>query len=277
MLPRSWARGRRSTSVAASCKASSTALRQQRNAANEKMAKLDKKSPEFAAARDELKALVERIKEGEARAREARGRSRAAAALRSRTRRTRAFPTGPSEADNPVLHTWGDEADVTRSRRSRTGSSATALGILDFEAGAEDHRRALHGAARRGVAAHARRSSTTCSICTRSARLRRGVAAGGRRVARRCAAPASCRSSRRICSSSSMPVGPDHVADNDLFLSPTAEVQVTNLHADQIFEPGELPTQLHRVLAVLPRRGRRRAARTRAASSASTSSTRSSS
>src|SRR5262249_33486187 len=38
-----------------------------------------------------------------------------------------------------------------------------------------------------------------------------------------------------------LPVGPDHVADNDLFLSPTAEVQVTNLHADQIFEPGELP------------------------------------
>jgi len=39
--------------------------RQQRNAANEKMAKLDKKSAEFAAARDELKALSGRIKDGE--------------------------------------------------------------------------------------------------------------------------------------------------------------------------------------------------------------------
>ena len=55
------------------------------------------------------------------------------------------------------------------------------------------------------------------------------------------------------------------IADNDLFLSPTAEVQVTNLHADQILEAGELPRTLLRVLAVLPRRGRRRAARTRAA------------
>jgi seryl-tRNA synthetase len=38
-----------------------------------------------------------------------------------------------------------------------------------------------------------------------------------------------------------LPESPDHVADNDLFLSPTAEVQVTNLYADHIFEPGELP------------------------------------
>src|SRR5512139_3595265 len=41
-------------------------IRQQRNAANEKMAKLDKKSAEFATARDEMKALATRIKEGEA-------------------------------------------------------------------------------------------------------------------------------------------------------------------------------------------------------------------
>jgi len=39
--------------------------RSQRNAANEKMAKLDKKSPEFVTARDEMKALATRIKEGE--------------------------------------------------------------------------------------------------------------------------------------------------------------------------------------------------------------------
>ena len=41
-------------------------LRQQRNAANERMAKLDKKSPEFASARDELRTLSGNIKDGEA-------------------------------------------------------------------------------------------------------------------------------------------------------------------------------------------------------------------
>ena len=38
-----------------------------------------------------------------------------------------------------------------------------------------------------------------------------------------------------------LPIGPDHVADNDLFLSPTAEVQVTNLHADEILDGATLP------------------------------------
>src|SRR5262245_58358028 len=41
-------------------------LRQARNAANETMAKLDKKSAEFAAAREEMKTLSTRIKDGEA-------------------------------------------------------------------------------------------------------------------------------------------------------------------------------------------------------------------
>ena len=55
-----------------------------------------------------------------------------------------------------------------------------------------------------------------------------------------------------------MPAGPDHVADNDLFLSPTAEVQVTNLHIDQILDARGAAAAVHRVLAVLSRRGRRR-------------------
>ncbi len=38
-----------------------------------------------------------------------------------------------------------------------------------------------------------------------------------------------------------IPTGPDHDPDNDLFLSPTAEVQVTNLLADEILEAADLP------------------------------------
>jgi seryl-tRNA synthetase len=38
-----------------------------------------------------------------------------------------------------------------------------------------------------------------------------------------------------------IPIGPDHHPDNDLFLSPTAEVQVTNLHMDQILDAADLP------------------------------------
>src|SRR5262245_25898525 len=41
-------------------------LRHQRKLANDKMAKLDKKSAEFVAARAELKGVSDRIKQGEA-------------------------------------------------------------------------------------------------------------------------------------------------------------------------------------------------------------------
>ena len=64
--------------------------------------------------------------------------------------------------------------------------------------------------------------------------------------------------------------------DNDHWLIPTAEVPVTNLYRDEILDEARLPICLTRLHALLPRRGRRRTARTRAASSASTSSTRSS-
>ena len=65
------------------------------------------------------------------------------------------------------------------------------------------------------------------------------------------------------------------VTRDELYLVPTAEVPVTNLHRDEILEAAELPIRYAAYIAVLPARGRARPARTRAASCASTSSTRS--
>ena len=47
------------------------------------------------------------------------------------------------------------------------------------------------------------------------------------------------------------------VPRDDLYLVPTAEVPVTNLHRDEIFEADQLPHPLRRLLALLPPRGRR--------------------
>ena len=55
-----------------------------------------------------------------------------------------------------------------------------------------------------------------------------------------------------------------HATRHDLYLIPTAEVPVTNLHRDEILTR-RAAAPLHRVHAVLPQRGRRRTARTRAA------------
>src|SRR3954447_19424399 len=81
-------------------------LRQQRNSANEKMAKLDKKSAEFVTARDEMKAIAGRIKEGEVE--QTSLEAEVEKILLSIPNAPHAsVPVGASEADNTVLHTWG--------------------------------------------------------------------------------------------------------------------------------------------------------------------------
>ena len=79
-------------------------LRQARNGANDKMARLDKKSPEFAAARDELKDLSGRIKSGEAEL--AALEAQCDAALINIPNAPHAsVPEGGGEGGNTVLHT----------------------------------------------------------------------------------------------------------------------------------------------------------------------------
>ena len=65
-----------------------------------------------------------------------------------------------------------------------------------------------------------------------------------------------------------------HCTEDELYLVPTAEVPVTNLHREEIVAPRPAAHPLCRLHAVLPPRGRRRRASARAGSSACTSSTR---
>ena len=131
---------------------------------------------------------------------------RAARCSRSRTRRTRACPTGTSEADNPVLHTWGDKPTFAFAPKPHW-EVGEALGILDFEAGAK-----IAGArftVLRGAASRLTRGAH--QLHARSARRRPATTRSGRRrscVARRCAAPASCRSSRQDLFKLAIPSGP---------------------------------------------------------------------
>ncbi|NVB79276.1 MAG: serine--tRNA ligase [Kofleriaceae bacterium] len=212
-------------------------LRQQRNAANEKMKSLDKKGAEFAAARDEMKAIATRIKEGEAEQ----------TALEAETEKLlmsipnaphSSVPVGTSEADNPVLHTWGEKPTFSFAPKPHW-ELGTSLGILDFESGAK-----ITGArftVLRGAASKLTRGLISYMI---DLHVQHGYdEIWPPAIVRR----ASLRGTGQLPKFEAdlfkleLPVGPDHVADNDLFLSPTAEVQLTNLYADHIFEPGELP------------------------------------
>jgi seryl-tRNA synthetase len=208
-----------------------------RNAANERMSKLDKKSDEFAAARDELKTLSSAIKEGETEL----------ATLESTSQQRllhipnaphASVPEGKSEADNIVLHVKGEKPTFAFQPKPHW-EIGEQLGILDFEAGAR-----IAGArftVLRGAASRLNRALLNYMLDLHTAHGYDEVWPPA--IVRR----ASLRGTGQLPKFEAdlfkldIAVGPDHVADNDLFLSPTAEVQVTNLHMDSIFEAGDLP------------------------------------
>jgi seryl-tRNA synthetase len=211
--------------------------RQHRNAANERMSKLDKKSADFASARDELKTLSGKIKEGEAEL--ARLEADAEAALLVIPNAPHAsVPTGAGEHDNPVLHTWGTKPTYTFQPKAHW-ELGEALGILDFNAGAK-----VSGArftVLRGAASKLTRGLISYMLDLHTQHgyeevwppaIVRGASLRGTGQLPKFAADLF---------KLEIAPGPDHDPDNDLYLSPTAEVQVTNLHADEILDAQTLP------------------------------------
>jgi seryl-tRNA synthetase len=212
-------------------------MRAESNAANQQMSKLDKKSPEFTEARDRLKALSARNKEGTAEL------DRLVADTESRLMGIPnaphpSVPDGTGEADNPVLHTWGTKPtyEFTPKPHWEIGE---ALGILDFEAGSRIA--ATRFTVLRGAASRLTRALINYMLDLHvtagyeevwpPAVVRRAALRGTGQL------PKFEQDLFRLAQET----GPDHEPDNDLFLSPTAEVQVTNLYMDQILDEESLP------------------------------------
>jgi seryl-tRNA synthetase len=210
--------------------------RAERNAANDGMAKLDKKSAEFATARDRLKQLSAEIKAGEAD--EAKLKADAEELLLGIPNAPHAsVPDGAGAADNPVVRVWGEPPRIASPRPH--WEIGEALGILDFDAGTR-----ITGArftVLRGWGARLTRALINYMIDLHVAQgydevwppamIKRAALRGTGQL------PKFEADLFKI----DLPPDPDRVADNDLFLSPTAEVQVTNLHMDTIFDAGTLP------------------------------------
>ena len=212
-------------------------FRSQRNAANEGMAKADKKSPQFGTMRDELKALSTRIKEGEAQLAILESQSEAEL-LNIPNAPHASVPDGASEADNPLLHTWGTKPSFAFQPKPHW-EVGEQLGILDFNAGGK-----ITGArftVLRNGASKLTRALINYMLDLHTTHGYSEVWPPAI-VARR-----SLRGTGQLPKFEDdlfklqLPPNPDHVAENDLFLSPTAEVQVTNLHADEILEGDQLP------------------------------------
>jgi seryl-tRNA synthetase len=212
-------------------------LRQQRNAANETMARLDKKSAEFAAARDGMKALASRIKEGEGELAQLEAVCEQHLLVIPNAPHA-SVPDGASEADNPVVATWGTKPVFSFTPRPHD-ELGRALGVFDFEGGAR-----IAGArftVLRGAASRLNRALLNYMMDLHTqhgyeeawppAIVRRAAMIGTGQL------PKFAEDVFRL----DIPVGPDHAAENDLFLSSTAEIQMTNLHMDQILDGDTLP------------------------------------
>ena len=212
-------------------------LRQARNQANEKMAKLDKKSDEFVAARDAMKALAGKIKDGEAELTKLETVSEQSLLVIPNAPDA-SVPDGASEADNPVTHVWGDKPvfDFAPKPHDELGRD---LGVFDFEGGAR-----ISGARFTVLRKAASRMTRALLSYMMDLHVEHGYEeAWPPAIVRRAALigtgqlPKFAEDMFKL----DIPVGPDHVPENDLFLSSTAEVQITNLHMDQILDVESLP------------------------------------
>ena len=203
-------------------------LRQERNAANDSMAKLDKKSPEFTAARDRLKELSQRIKQGEAEETQVADESRDLL-LGIPNAPHPSVPDGAGEADNRVVSTWGEKPAIASPRPH--WEIGEALGILDFEAGAR-----IAGARFTVL----RRDGARLTRALINYMIDLHVGRGYEEVW-----PPAVVNRAALVGTSQLPKFGDDLfklsPGDDLYLSPTAEVQVTNLYNDQILDAAELP------------------------------------
>jgi seryl-tRNA synthetase len=212
-------------------------MRQESNTANQRMAKLDKKSAEFTTARDQMKELAAKIKSGTAEldALETETKSRLMVIPNAPHP---SVPDGTGEADNPVLHVWGTKPTYEFAPKPHW-EIGEALGILGFEAGTRI-------AAARFTVLHGGASMLTRALINYMLDLhtKHGYQeVWPPAVVKR----ASLRGTGQLPKFEddlfrlAIPTGPDHDPDNDLFLSPTAEVQVTNLWANEVIDADKLP------------------------------------
>lgn len=209
-------------------------LAARRNAANQEMSQLAKGGDKeaFAARRDELKTLSEQVKTLEERLKalleEFEGRLLSIPNLPHP-----GAPVGKSEDDNRVVREWGKKPEFSFEPKPHYELGG---GLLDFDRAAK-----LSGARFSvlwGVAAKLERALVTFMLNVHTEQ------SGYTEVA----VPYLVRADA-LRGTGQLPKFEKDLfktarSDEDpepLYLIPTAEVPVTNLHADEIFEPGRLP------------------------------------
>ena len=218
------------------------ALRQRRNDASQAMAKVaDKKSEEFQATREELRALGDQIKAGETRQKEVETELEGIL-LNLPNLPHPETPDGLTEDDNVEVRVWGKKPSFDFEVRDHV-EVGVGLGILDFEraakisgsrfvvlmgAGARLERALMQFMLDVHITEHGYREVWPPVLVKDSAMLGTGQL------------PKFAKDSFRLAKDQEWEAQAE-AQGHDLYLAPTGEVPITNLHADEILAEADLP------------------------------------
>jgi seryl-tRNA synthetase len=218
------------------------ALRAAQNEANAAMAKADKKGPEFAERRDALKRTSQDVKalEGELRVVEADIERGLLAVPNVPSPKA---PDGRSEADNTLLRHWGDKPALPFTPRDHV-DLGQALGLIDFE-----RARKLSGSrfvVLKGAGARLTRAlmSFMLDLHTREhgyTEIWPPTLVTDEALRGTGQLPKFGADLFKIAPIEDEGVPAGEAEKRDLYLIPTAEVPVTNLHRDEILDSEQLP------------------------------------
>lgn len=206
------------------------ALSARRNTANEEMKRKAKEDPAaLEALRGELRSISQSIKEKEARLREVETELERMLLLVPNLPHE-SVPTGKSEQDNVVVRTWGERPNLLFTPRQHF-ELGERLGLLDFERAAKvsGSRFVFY----KGALARLERALVSFMI---DLHTRRGYTE---------LLPPYLVSREALTGTGQLPKFEEDAfktaGEPERFLIPTAEVPVTNYHADEILEGSQLP------------------------------------
>ena len=207
-------------------------LKARRNAASEEIARLKQAGDAAAGPIAEMRALGERVKELDQELRRLEAESLDLAAWIPNLPHA-SVPPGRDASQNQVVRTWGEPPRFAFEPRPHW-DLATRLGLLDFERASK-----ISG-------------SGFLLFTGRGARLERALINFmldlhvDRHGYTEVSPPHVVRRAALFGTGQLPKLEGDmyHIGEDDLFLNPTAEVPVTNIHRDEILEPGVLPRHL---------------------------------
>lgn len=217
-------------------------LRQARNEASDAMAKVaDKKSDEFQSKRQQLRSLGDEIKAGEAKQGEVEAELETIL-LNLPNLPHSDTPDGLSEDDNVEVRVWGEAPGFDFEVRDHV-DIGTRLDILDFERAAK-----ISGSrfvVLKGLGSRLNRALMQLMLDVHTtehdyreiwppALVKDSAMLGTSQL------PKFAQDSFRMAKDEEWEAQAE-AQGHDLYLAPTAEVPITNLHAGEILSPSELP------------------------------------